>query len=172
MTTKFLIFNFKFLILTGIVFIAIFFRFFLLGNVPPSASLDEASVGWNAYSILKTGGDEYGSKFPLLLRAYDDWRPALYAYTVIPFVQIFDLNVVSVRLPSVILSVLTVVGVYFLVRKLFGQEVKSITANAGSRCGGTIQNSKVEIIALFSTFLLAISPWHIYISRLGHEANL
>ncbi|MDO8658001.1 MAG: glycosyltransferase family 39 protein [Candidatus Levybacteria bacterium] len=133
----------------SIVVVATFFRFYNLSSVPPSASLDEASIGWNAYSILKTGGDEYGNKFPILLRAYDDWRPALYVYLVIPFVKIFGLNALSVRLPSVILSVIAVFATYFLVKEIF----------------------KKKSLALLSSLLLAISPWHIYISRLGHEVN-
>lgn len=136
------------IILIGIILVAVFLRFYQLANVPPSASLDEASIGYNAYSILKTGADEYGTKFPILLRAYDDWRPALYVYLVIPFIKLLGLNVLAVRLPSVMLSVLTVVATYFLVKELF-------------------KNST----ALLASFLLAISPWHIYISRLGHEVN-
>lgn len=143
-------------ILLGIIIVAAFLRMFVLSNVPPSASLDEASIGWNAYSILQTGKDEYGTSFPLLLRAYDDYRPALYVYLVAPFVKIFGLNILSVRLPSVILSVLAVYVTYFLVKELFGKQ--------------KILNS--EHLAIVSSFLLAISPWHIYISRLGHEVNI
>lgn len=136
--------------LFAVIILAIFLRVFNLSSVPPSASLDEVSIGYNAYSILKTGADEYGTKFPILLRSYDDWRPALYVYLVIPFIQFFGLTVEAVRLPSVSLSVLTVLATYFLVRKLF---------------------PKNQNIALFAAGFLAISPWHIYISRLGHEAN-
>lgn len=143
----------RFLILIGIIILAFFLRFYLLSSVPPSASLDEASIGYNAYSILETGGDEYGNKFPILLRAYDDWRPALYVYLVIPFIKLFGLNVLSVRLPSVILSVLTVIATYFLVKELFSSSKNKI------------------FFAILSSLLLAISPWHIYISRLGHEVN-
>lgn len=146
--------NKNLLILIGIIFVAFFLRFFLLLSVPPSASLDEASIGYNAYSILITGSDEYGYKFPILLRAYDDWRPALYVYLVVPFIKILGLNALSVRLPSVILSVLTVIATYFLVKEIF-------------------LNFKNRIfLAYASSFLLAISPWHIYISRLGHEVNV
>jgi 4-amino-4-deoxy-L-arabinose transferase-like glycosyltransferase len=139
-----------------IIVLAIFLRFYNLSDVPPSASLDEASIGYNAYSIHKTGVDEYGTKFPILLRAYDDWRPALYVYFVIPFIKLFDLNVVSVRLPSIILSVLTIVATYFLIHELTRKNNTLINTNS---------------LALFTSFLLAISPWHIYISRLGHEVN-
>lgn len=139
-----------------IIILAAILRIYSLSNVPPSASLDEASIGWNAYSILQTGRDEYGYSFPLLLRAYDDYRPALYVYTVIPFVKIFGLNALSVRIPSVIFSVITIIATYFLVNELFKKQ-KII---------------KSEYIAAASAFLLSISPWHIYISRLGHEVNI
>lgn len=139
--------------LVFIAILAIFLRFNNLNSVPPSASLDEASIGYNAYSILKIGADEYGIRFPILLRAYDDWRPALYVYLVIPFVKLFGLNVMSIRLPSVILSVLTVIATYFLTKEIF------------------INNKNKIFIAHMSALLLTISPWHIYISRLGHEVN-
>lgn len=150
-----------YLIILGIVIlIATFFRFYNLDIVPPSASLDEVSLGWNAYSILQTGKDEYGEKFPILLRAYDDYRPALYVYTVIPFIKTLGLNVLSVRLPSAIFSILTVLATYFLVKELFKKSEKEHKL------------LKPEYVGLVSAFLLAISPWHIYISRLGHEVNL
>lgn len=144
-----------------VIFLALFLRFFFLSSVPPSASLDEASIGYNAYSLIKTGTDEYGYAFPLLLRAYDDWRPAAYVYLVTPFIYMFGLNVLAVRLPSAILSVLTVLAVYFLVKTICNNYISDpqIKKNWGK-------------IALLTSLLLAISPWHIYISRLGHEANL
>lgn len=157
------------LILIFILLIASFLRLYNISNVSPSASLDEASIGWNAYSILKTGTDEYGNKFPLLLRAYDDWRPALYVYLVIPFVKVFGLSILAVRLPSVLLSILTVVATYFLVKEIF-------FLNSSSRGLTSIPPLRwnyidILVASLISALLLAISPWHVYISRLGHEAN-
>lgn len=145
--------NYVRILLFLILLITIFFRFYNLASVPPSPSLDEVTTGYNAYSILNTGRDEYGYKFPILLRAYDDYRPAGYVYFVIPFIKLFGLTPLAVRLPSALLSTMEIVLVYFLV-KLF---------NFGK---------KQTNIALVSALLLAISPWHIYISRLGHEVNL
>src|SRR3989344_6012623 len=88
-----------------ILLAAVFLRFYRLDVIPPHPSLDEVSIGYNAYSILQTGKDEFGYKLPILLRAYDDWRPAHYTYLVIPFVEFFGLNVFAVRLPSVLLSI-------------------------------------------------------------------
>ncbi len=149
------------LVLFGILILAAFLRVHQLAVVPPSASLDEASIGWNAYSILNTGADEYGQPFPILLRSYDDWRPALYVYLVIPFIKLLGLSVVAVRLPSVIFSILTVVATYFLVKELFKVKPKELPSFFNG-----------NNLALISSFLLSISPWHIYISRLGHEVNL
>lgn len=143
-----------------IILIAIFFRFYNLSQVPPQASVDEVSIGWNAYSILKTGADEYDTKFPILLRAYDDFRPALYVYLVVPFVVLFDLGTLAIRLPSALLGVLGVLGTYFLVKELF----------RGSKLKFEIGNLKLGIPEV-TALLLSISPWHIYISRLGHEVN-
>lgn len=146
-----------------ILTIAAILRFWNLWIVPPSVSLDEASIGYNAYSVLKTGGDEYG-EFPIISqRGYDDWRRSTYLFLTLPFITFFDLNVVSVRLPAVILSVFTVAATYFLVRELFPKANKFSIFSARWR----IQFSIAEIASL----LLAISPWHIYISRLGHESN-
>lgn len=133
-----------------VLLLAAFLRLYNLADVPPSLSLDEVSLGYNAYSILRTGVDEYGTKLPLSLRAYDDWRPALYAYFIIPSIKIFGLNAWAVRLPSIILSLITVYFTYLIVLELFKQRK----------------------IALIAMLFLAISPWHIYISRLSHEANL
>src|SRR3972149_7992585 len=143
-----------------ILLVAAFFRFYHLGSVPPSPSLDEVSIGYNAYSILKTGADEYSTKFPLLLRAYDDWRPALYVYFVLPFIWLLGLTAISVRLPSIMMSLITVAVVYDLTPRL----TKLIFTN--------MNQDNYEAMGLAASLLLAISPWHIYISRLGHEANL
>lgn len=148
------IFATKQTILIIILTITAFFRLWNLGSVPPSTSMDEASIGYNAYSVLKTGGDEYG-KLPLLSqRAYDDWRRSTYLFLTVPFIAVFGLSPVAIRLPATILSILTVWATYNIVFSLFSKN-----------------SAFSQKIALTTAFLLAISPWHIYISRIGHESN-
>ena len=147
------------LLLLLILILAGFFRLYRLSSVPPSPSLDEVSVGYNAYSILKTGADEYSSRWPILLRAYDDWRPAGYVYLVIPFVRALGLSVVSVRLPAALLGILAVLVTYLLVTELFRRAGRKGKLNQGGAA------------ALAAAFLLAVNPWHVYLSRLGHEVN-
>lgn len=146
----------RLIILCLIVLVAGYLRFNNLAHVPPSPSLDEVSIGWNAYSLLKTGKDEYKTSWPITLRAYDDYRPAMYVYTVIPFIPLFGLSPIAVRLPSVLLSLITVISTYFLANLLFEKEKSKHLITYGH----------------VSSFLLALSPWHMYISRLGHEVNL
>lgn len=141
-------------ILVALFVVAAFLRLYQLWNVPPSPSLDEVSIGYNAYSIMMTGKDEYGSPFPLLLRAYDDFRPALYVYLTIPFIYLFGLTAFAVRLPAFFLSLITLWATY-RIGVLLGKKYLGSDGIGGIAAG-----------------ILALSPWHIYLSRLGHEANL
>ncbi|MBI3576797.1 glycosyltransferase family 39 protein [Candidatus Gottesmanbacteria bacterium] len=138
-----------------IVGFAFFVRIWQVASIPPSLSWDEVSIGYNAYSILKTGRDEYGRVLPLdTFVAYGDYKPPLSVYATVPFVAVFGLNELAVRLPSVIAGTLTVLATYFLVLELFS--VSLFTFH----------------LSLITALLLAISPWHIQLSRAGFEANI
>ena len=133
-----------------ILVLAFFLRFYKLGEVPISLDWDENSNAYNAYSILKTGRDQYSNFLPLTNRSFDDYKPPLYMYLNIPSVVIFGLTPFAARLPSAIFGFLTVPLVYLLTKKLFEK----------------------ENIALLAAFFLAISPWHLQFSRVGFEANV
>lgn len=125
-------------------------RIYKLGVVPPSLDWDEAAIGYNAYSLLKTGKDEYGSFLPIVFRSFDDYKPPVLFYLTVPAVAIFGLNDFAVRFPSALLGALTVVATYFLVLRLF----------------------QASQLALLVSLLLAISPWHLQFSRVGFETNI
>src|SRR3989344_8067591 len=93
-----------------IVLIAFVLRFWQLGMVPPSPDWDEVALGYSAYSIMETGKDEYGKSLPVILRSFDDYKPALYAYLIIPFINIFGLTTFSVRLPGAIFGIIAVIA--------------------------------------------------------------
>ncbi len=137
-------------ILLFIILIAIILRFWQLGNVPISPDWDEASLAYNAYSILNTGRDEYGKLLPISLESFGDYKPALYAYLAIPSIFLFDISTFAIRFPSAVIGTISVLLTFLLVKELF----------------------KNEKIALLSSFVLAISPWHIQFSRTAFEANL
>ena len=144
-------FKFKKYLLTLIIFLAFFLRFYKIGEVPPSLYWDEASLGYNAYSILKTARDEHGKFLPSTnFAAFGDYKPPGYVYLTVPSIAIFDLNEIAIRFPSALFGVLTVIVTYFITKKLF-------------------QN---EHIAQLSALFLAISPWHLQLSRAAFEANV
>lgn len=140
--------------LISIIILSFILRFYRLGSIPASLNADEAAIGYNAFSILKTGRDEYGQKFPLAFRSFDDYKAPLYIYLTVPSIAVFGLNNFAVRLPSAMLGVLTVVFTYFFVKELFRYELR-VTGYP----------------SIVSSFFLAISPWHIHFSRSAYEAN-
>lgn len=148
--------NFFIFAFLSTILIAVFLRFYQLGLNPPSLTWDEASIGYNAYSILKTGADEYGNKFPLSIRSFDDYKPPLYIYLTVLPIALFGLNEFSVRLPSAIIGVFSVIAIYFLVKELLQKWDKKYQ----------------ELIGLVSAFFLAISPWHLQFSRAAFEGNI
>lgn len=137
-------------ILIFILILGFILRFWNISNIPPSLTWDEAALGYNAYSIMTTGKDEYGNLLPLTLKSFGDYKPALYAYLTVPFVALLGLNELAVRLPSVIFGTLTVLLIFLLANQLFQKKLLSLST------------------ALF----LSISPLHIQFSRGAFEANL
>ncbi len=137
-------------ILLGIFLLGFILRVIFLDIAPPGFNADEAALGYNAYSLLKTGKDEWGASFPLVFKSFSDYKPGLYVYLAIPFVAFFGLNELAVRLPSILLGSLSIILIYLLAKELF----------------------KKETAALASAFLLSISPWHLHFSRGAWEANV
>ena len=87
-----------------------------LSKSPPSVGFDEAALGYNAYSLLKTGKDEYGNFLPLSLRSFNDYKPALYSYLSIPFVAILGLNETSTRMVSVVAGTVSLFFLYLFLK--------------------------------------------------------
>ncbi|OGG12826.1 hypothetical protein A3D77_07255 [Candidatus Gottesmanbacteria bacterium RIFCSPHIGHO2_02_FULL_39_11] len=142
----------KIFILFLILTLGFILRFWHLGDNPPSLDWDEASLGYNAYSILKTGADEYGNFLPLSIRSFGDYKPPLYTYLTIPPVSLWGLNEYSTRFASALLGFFTLIVGYFLVRILLN-----------------LYSAKIPL--LFTLFF-AISPWHIQFSRIAFESNI
>ncbi|MDO8621155.1 MAG: glycosyltransferase family 39 protein [Candidatus Levybacteria bacterium] len=138
-----------------ILIIAFFLRFYQLGSNPPSLTWDEAAWGYNAYSLGIDGRDEFGKFLPIdHLESFGDFKPPVYAYLDIIPVKIFGLTEFATRFPSALFGVLTILITYFLVKRIF---YKSENAN---------------IYGILTSFILAISPWHIMLSRAAFEANI
>ena len=124
-------------------------RLYKITEIPSSVYWDEASIGYNAYSIARTGKDEWGDFLPIHFRAFGEFKLPVYIYSVVPFVKVFGLNEFSVRIPSVLFSLGVVILTYFLAKRLTGNTT----------------------IGLWSSFFVTISPWFFIFSRTGFEAT-
>ena len=145
-----------YIVLAAIILIGVILRFYQLGENPPSLDWDEASIGYNAYSILKTGADEYGNLLPIVFRSFDDYKPPVYIYLTATSVALFGLSEFAVRFPAALIGIAAIVVVYFLVKEILLNWDKN----------------KRELIALTSAFFMAISPWHLQFSRAAFEGNV
>lgn len=145
----------KVIIVFFIILIAAFLRFWQLDSNPPSLTWDEAAWGYNAYSLGIDGKDEFGRFLPLdYLESFGDFKPPVYAYLDIIPIKLFGLNEFATRFPSAFFGILTVFLTYWLTKRIFW-------------------NSKnANLYALVSALILAVSPWHIMLSRAAFEANV
>ncbi len=109
---------------------------------PVSLNWDEVSLGYNAYSMSKTGADEWGTKLPTIFRGFGDYKLPVYVYMTTLWPR-------NPRVTSIIAGSLTMLISYLLARKLFGKQVGLVTLS-----------------------LVALSPWTVMLSRLALEANL
>lgn len=133
-----------------ILVFALALRTFKLGSNPVSLDWDEASLGYNAFSILETGRDEYGKLFPLIFKSFGDYKPGLYVYLTVPFIFLFGLTEFAVRVTSALAGVITVFAIFKLVSLFF----------------------KNKNLGLLSALVLCANPWHIHFSRGAWEANV
>ena len=143
-----------------IIFVATVLRLIVLDKVPPSLNWDEVSHGYNAFSILKTGKDEWGQTLPVIFKAYGDYKLPVYIYLAAISESFFGLNAFAVRLPSVLAGIGTVIFTYFLVLELLSK-IKNQSLIASGK-----------LLATISALLVATEPWSLFLSRGAFEANL
>ena len=142
-------------VLVSIILLASVLRLTQLASNPPSLTWDEVAWGYNAYSITVSGADEFGRFLPLsYIESFGDFKPVVYMYLTAISVKLLGLTEFATRFPSALFGILTVLLTFFLGKKLFNTS-KNATA-----------------YGVVAAFLLAISPWHINLSRAAFEANV
>jgi hypothetical protein len=117
--------------------------------VPNGFNNDEASLGYDAYSILKFGVDRNGIAYPAFLIGWGSGMNALAAYLAMPFIAVFGLTAGAVRAVNLLGGLVSLPVFYWLVRRAAGAKT-----------------------ALWGLFLLALCPWHVMMSRWALESNL
>lgn len=124
----------------GIILIAIFFRFYKITSIPPGLYPDEAINGNDALDALKN--NSFKVFYP-----HNNGREGLFINLIALIFKVLGPAIWTLRLPSAIFGVLTVYGLYLLAKEIFNKN-----------------------IALFSSFLLAVSFWHTNFSRISFRA--
>ncbi len=132
-----------------ILALAVFVRIYRFGSLPDGVNQDEAYAGYEAWSLLNYGKDSFGYRFPVYFISWGSGMNVLNSYLMIPFIAVFGLKTWVIRMPQVIVAILSVIASYFIMKRLFDE-----------RAG------------LAAMLILAVAPWHVMLSRWGLESNL
>ena len=136
------------ILLIVVLALAFILRIWNLNNVPPGFYLDEASIGYDAFSVLQTGKDFHGHSLPFFFESFGEWKNPIYIYATVPSVALFGLDVFATRLPAALFGFLAVFALFLVARELFNEK-----------------------IALLACAFLAVSPWALQFSRIAFEAT-
>lgn len=138
--------------------IALFLWLPQFGQLPSGLNRDEAALGYNAYSILKTGKDEWGDVLPISITSFGDQKLPGYVYTLIPFIGLFGLESWVVRLPSLIAGLITIICLGLIAIKV----ARKFSFSSKNQ----LRFSWIAMI------ISATSPWHMHFSRVAYETHL
>jgi 4-amino-4-deoxy-L-arabinose transferase-like glycosyltransferase len=141
--------RFAYIVLVMIALVAALYLY-RIGSDPPGLYADEASIGYNAWTIAHYGTDQYGIHFPLFFTDFGDYKGPIATYLVAPLTWVFAGGAAVVRLPSVLagIALSVVAGRIALVR-------------TGSR-----------LVALVTIALTALQPWIFLQSHTMLEGNI
>lgn len=130
-----------------VVFIGCFIVFYSF-DFSLGLNSDEASVGYEAFSLINNGVDRNGVSWPLYMIAWGSGQSAFYTYLVIPFVYLFGLCRSSVVLPMSIISSITIVVLSNFFRNVFKEK------------------------GLIGLVLFIMMPWFYLKSKVGLDCNV
>jgi len=146
----------KFLLLLTIVLLAFLLRTINISQNPPALNWDEISHTYNAYSILKTGKDQWGTVLPSIFRVYGDYKLPLYIYLTVPFTALLGLTPLSTRLTSILAGTLLTLTAFKITQQLLKHEKGKLKT----------------YFPYITAFSIALSSWSVFLSRIAVEANL
>ena len=140
-----------------VTLVALIVRTWNIDKFPMEFTPDEAALGYNAYSLIKTGHDENGQFFPIIFKSFGDYKPGLYIYLTIPWILIGDLTISMVRMTSAISVTLAVFFTYIILRLIKNELPYAFLKKR---------------LPIYGALILALNPWHILFSRGAWESNV
>lgn len=127
-------------------------RFSYLDSVPPGLHIDEVSFAADAKSIAETGRDTWGERYPLIFKAFGEWKAPGLVYSMAFWAKLFDrMDNGIARLPSAVAGLTSLVFLGLTLQQLF-------------------KTSKSFFAIGLAVLILAFSPWHFDMSRIFYEA--
>lgn len=133
-----------------VVLLGTFFRLYLIGSLPGGLFPDEAANGLDINLM------EQGQLQPFYERG--NGREALFFYWQWVWVKAFGRTPLAHHTASALVGIFTLIATYLATKKLWDYKFSDPT--------------KSRIVALLSTFFLAVSTWHIVLARTAFRANL
>ena len=124
-------------------------RTIAIEQYPIGLNQDEASIGYESYSVLNYGIDRNGFSIPVHFVSWGSGQNALYAYLIMPLILLFGNTIFSIRFMMALIGCVTLLIAYFFFKDAF--------------------DDKKGLIALL---VFSIIPWHILKSRWGLESNV
>jgi Dolichyl-phosphate-mannose-protein mannosyltransferase len=140
----------EWLLLLALFVVASFFRLYRIESQPISLWIDETLTGLNALEIIEGKAASLWQMTPL-----DRWRPEwvktsnLYLYYVVLVFKLFGTGYFGLKMVSILPAIAGVLAAYFLFKEIANRS-----------------------IAFIAAFLMAVSQWHVTISRWGWDALL
>lgn len=153
------------LLLFLIIVVAVFLRFFRLGQIPVSLYWDETAILVDAGSVAQSGLDMHGNHWlqPIFI-SYGDYKLPVYIWLAALTVKLFGISEFSLRLPSAIAGVLTMLLGGLIARELFTDGLSQLKKKT--------RNLYFSVGYLAVALVIAVSPWSVVFSRAGFEGHL
>lgn len=143
------------IIFAVIMVIAAAIRLALLGDVPYGLQQDEASIGYDAYTLANFGIDRNGYAWPIYPITWGcGGGSPLLIYLNVLSIKLFGTGIIKLRLIPALAGTATVALFYLTLRIIFE---KTDYKNAA---------------ALFGAGFLSICPWHVIMSRWSLDCNI
>lgn len=134
-----------------ILLVCLFLRLWQLETLPYGINLDEAGTAYDAWCLANYGVDRYLISWPVYLNNFGGGQSILYAYLLAGLIKMFGFHVWTIRMPSVIFSLLATIFGMKIARKLYPGEY---------------------LPALATGILMTICPCLVLIGRLGLDCFL
>lgn len=101
---------------------AVFLRVYNIATTPLQMHGDGAGLGVNAWSIANYGTDRYGNFMPVCPSNFYGEQSAFYTYFCALLVKLFGLNIYTLRMPGVIMGIITVIFGSLLMKEKWGNK--------------------------------------------------